>query len=61
MFELLGVAISFEGSWRLLTYQFRKAQLRLKLLAWTNVHGRLHQQMIASLVMPCFTWCAASG
>ncbi|CAE7531982.1 unnamed protein product, partial [Symbiodinium microadriaticum] len=57
--ELLGVAIPFEGPWRLLKLHLRKVLLRLRLLAWTNVHRRLHQHLIASLVMPSFTWCAA--
>jgi len=57
--ELLGVAIPFEGAWRLLKVQLSKVLLCLRLLAWTNVHRRLHQQMSASLVMPCLTWCAA--
>ena len=59
MIELLGVAIPFEGPWRLRKVQLRKVLLRLRLLAWTNVHRRLHQELIASLVMPSFTWCAA--
>ena len=56
--EVLGVSVSFEGSWGLLRFSLAKVLMRLRLMRGLDLRLREARGLVRSLVVPTFTWAA---